>query len=158
MSCRLSLLAHSWALTLTLYGAELTGQEAAIIAAKTKPLTIVTCRWRTKPNLIFRFVLRYQVSEKNHQHCDHWDLAVCWPVGSVSPPGLGQLRAGAIRTRLLYRLDRLRGVAQPLHLHHDSVCTLHIPPLSGHPVHLFWHRLEVAQGLPVHPEQWLSRW
>lgn len=103
-------------------------------------------------------MFRCQVPEENHRCCDQWDLAVCQPVGSVSCPGLGQLWAGAIWTCLLHRLDQLWGVTEPLHLHHDPVCTLHLPPLSGHPRHLFWHRLEAAQGVPIHPEHRFSVW
>lgn len=101
---------------------------------------------------------RCQVPEENHQYCDQWDLAVCWPVGIVSFARMGKLWAGTFRTCLLNRLDRLRGVPKPCHLYHVPVGTLHIPPLSDHCLHLFWNCLETAQGLPIHPEQWFSIW
>lgn len=99
---------------------------------------------------------RRKVQEEDHPHGDLWDLAVCYSVGLVSSAGLGQLRPGAVWTRLLDRLDRLWGVLKPRHLHHDSVYSLHIPPLPGHRLHLLWDRLEAAQGVPVHPEQRFS--
>lgn len=99
------------------------------------------------------FMNRHQVPEANHQHDDQRHLAVRRPVGPVTSAGLGQLRAGAFRTRLLDRLDRLWEFSKPRHLHHGYVCTLHIPPLSAHPIYLLRYCLEAAQGVPVNPEQ-----
>lgn len=99
---------------------------------------------------------RYQVPEENHQYCNQWDLAVFLSVGCVSSAGLGQLWARAVWTSLLNRLDWIWRIPESLHLHHGSVCTLHIPPLSGHPLQLFWYCLEATQGVPIHPEQWYS--